>query len=109
MKRGEHRQLLCGDFGVAGLRLVVAQLHHQNSGCQRHRNGVGDHDGPGTQQQPVDQPQRHTRSERAVHAQRDAAHVFGLKGVPCLGHEAGRGQEGSAIADPVRELHGGLV
>jgi hypothetical protein len=89
--------------------LPVAQLHHQYRRRQRHGNGVGYDDGPCPQQQAVHQPQAHAQREGAVHAQRNAANVFGAKGVQRLGHKADGGECGGAVANEVGGEHGAWV
>ena len=90
------------------LHSPIPQLHHQNHQRQAGGDGVGDDDGPGHQQDAIDQPQGHACSEEAVHAQRDAAHVAGAKSLPSLRDEAGGGEKGGDRANPVDEVHGVL-
>ena len=92
--------------GFARVCSPIPQLHHQNRAGQCQSNAIGYHHWPGLKQQAVDQPHGHADGEHAVHAQRDAADIFGLKRVPGLWQKACRGQDGGERADQVSQIHG---
>jgi hypothetical protein len=73
---------------------AIPQLHHKN-------------DRPRAQHHAVDQPKRHATGKRAVHGQRNAAHVFGAEGFDGLRQETASRKKGGECANEINDIHGG--
>lgn len=84
---------------------AVTQFHKKNAKREAQSDDIGHDDGPSHEQDAIDEPERHTRCEAAIHRQGDAAHVFCAEGQNSLRQEAEGGQAGGERANEVCGVH----